>query len=88
MDHGGEAGDQNAIPEFLVDEQLDLGFPLRSLLDFIEKQGGHLALRIGIFMKERRDHPILYILKIKLDLGDSHPSLGRSRCRRFRWVWC
>ena len=57
MDHGGGAGGQDAILGLVVDEQFDLGFPLRGILDFIEQQGGRLAVGIGALMIERQDLP-------------------------------
>ena len=57
MDHRGGTGGQDAILGFMVDEQFDLGFPLRSILDFIEQQGGRLAVGIGALMKKRQNFP-------------------------------
>ena len=57
MDNGGGAGCQDAILGLVVDEQFDLCFPLRGILDFIEQQVGRLALGIGALMIEREDLP-------------------------------
>ena len=57
MDHGGGTGGQYTVLRFVVDEQLDFGFPLGGILDFIKQQGGRLAVGIGALMKEREDFP-------------------------------
>ena len=53
MDYGSGSGSKDPVLGLVIDEQLDFGFPLRGILDFIEQQGGRLPFRIGALMKER-----------------------------------